>query len=125
MGYISKLDWQHLEIEKPEKIDNMYHAIMGYMKESGLNTGELSNINYNHIRDYDKLSDQIYAKNIEIVSSGNEPKIYAYVMDNNENVLFVAGLLDTSPEAYAKVASYAGFFLEKFNLYIDINFNFK
>ena len=124
MGYIEKKDWELLETNKPEKLQNMYGCIFSYMKDAGINENEFSSISTAYNKDI-TLNDQIYAKNIEIVSSGNEPKIYAYVNDNNDNILFCAGLLDTSPEAYAKVSKIAGFFLEKFNLYIDINFNFK
>ena len=124
MGYLGKKDIEILKTYKPENIKNMYHCIFTYFKEAGLNEMELSSVStaYN---DNIVLNDQSYAKEIRIVSSGNEPKIYGYVIDNNNNTLYVAGLLDTSPEAYAQIAKFTGFFLEKFNLYIDINFNFK
>lgn len=124
MGYINKKDWEILETSKPEKLQNMYGCIFAYMKEAGINENELSSISTAYKTEI-VLNDQIYAKEVQIISSGNEPKIYAYVNDNKNRMLFCAGLLDTSPEAYAKVAAIAGFFLEKFNLYIDINFNFK
>lgn len=125
MGYINKKDWEFLEIEKPEKVNNCFNAIFKYMEHENLNKDDFSSTGWNLSDKITKIDDQIYAKEISICSSGNEPKIYAHVLDNNDHSLFWVCLLETSPAAYGKAAAITGFFLEKFNLYIDINFNFK
>ena len=63
----------------------------------------------------------VYAKNVRIVSSGNEPRIYGFVEDNNGEILASANILRTDPAAYADVARYCGAFMEAFNLYCFYN----
>lgn len=121
--YICKEDREALTVKKPEKLDNMYRAIFKYMEALGYNERDLSSAGraYKDII----LDDTICAHHIEIYSSGNEEKIYVYVHDQKDRVLYYTCLLDTSPEAYAKCTAYAGLFLETFNKYITYNFIFK
>ena len=120
---ICKEDREALTIKKPEKLDNMYRTISKYMESKGFTERDLHSAGraYKDI----ELNDEIYAHHIEIYSSGNEEKIYVYVHDQKDRVLYYTCLLDTSPEAYAKATSYAGLFLETFNKYIQYNFIFK
>lgn len=105
----------------PAKPNNMYSTIFSYMRAHGYDGKKLSNEGIGH--GVISLNGNSCAKRIEIVSSGNEPKIYAHVYDENDVVLYYAGMLETSPEAYATAAAHAGYFMELFNQYIDINFN--
>lgn len=51
------------------------------------------------------LDADTYAAKIEMKNSGNEPRVYAWVLDNNDNVLFVADYLQDTPDAYARTAA--------------------
>ena len=121
--YICNEDREKLTVKHPEKLDNMYRAISKYMTDLGYNERDLHSAGRAY-KDFE-LSDQSYAHHIEIYSSGNEEKIYVYVHDEHDRVLYYTCLLDTSPEAYGKATAYAGLFLETFNKYITYNFIFK
>lgn len=72
------------------------------------------------VYDYNDLTDT-YAARILLNNSGNEPRVYGFVMDNNGKILFAADCLDETPDAYARVAALCGAFLDTFNAYMDIN----
>jgi len=63
----------------------------------------------------------IYADRIEIKSSANEPKLYAHVIDGENKTIFWCRILETSPQAYGKLAAVAGAYMEAFNLYTEYN----
>ena len=111
---------EKLKNTHPEKQLNMYRTIFDYMKSLGYDERNLSSASCAHKNLI--LNDSTYAKHIEIISSCNEPKIYAYVYAQNDDLLYCVGLLSTDPKSYALVAEYAGLFMETFNQYIDINF---
>lgn len=69
----------------------------------------------------DTLDADTYAAKIEMNNSGNEPRVYAWVLDNKDNVLFVADYLQDTPDAYARTAAACGAFLDAFNCYMYIN----
>ena len=62
-----------------------------------------------------------YGARIEIVSSGNEPKLYAHIMDNNGESIYYCRIFDTTPNGYGKLAQAAGAFMEVYNLYLYYN----
>lgn len=72
------------------------------------------------VYNYNDLTDT-YAAKIEMKNSGNEARVYSWVLDNNDNVLFVADYLQDTPDAYARTAALCGAFLDTFNAYMDIN----
>lgn len=106
-----------LTTKKPEKANNYNRTIIDYVRKNCEAFAHLENYNTGKT----DLDSESYAAKVEIVSSGNEPKIYAYVLDNNKNVLFSCRRLGTSCEDYAIVASVAGLYLETFNQYMTIN----
>lgn len=67
------------------------------------------------------LDADTYAAKIEMNNSGNEARVYAWVLDNKDNVLFVANYLQDTPDAYARTAAACGAFLDAFNCYMDLN----
>lgn len=69
----------------------------------------------------DTLDADTYAAKIEMKNSGNEPRVYAWVLDNKGNVLFVADYLQDTPDAYARTAAVCGAFLDAFNCYMFLN----
>lgn len=69
----------------------------------------------------DTLDTGTYAARIVINNSGNEPRVYAWVLDNKDNVLFVADYLQNTPDAYARTAAACGAFLDAFNCYMYLN----
>lgn len=115
------IDKEFLEIcqniKKPLKFANMYSTVMEQLRKQGFDGRDLSSAGYQYKTD-DLLDKDLYAKEISIVSSGNEPKVYAYVTDSNDKFLYNACYLADTPEAYALVAKYAGAFMEAFNDYM-------
>lgn len=69
----------------------------------------------------DRLAPDTYAAKIEMKQSGNEPRVYSWVIDNHDNVLFVADYLQDTPDAYARTAAACGAFLDAFNTYMYLN----
>lgn len=73
-----------------------------------------------NVYNYNDLTD-IYAARVVLTNSGNEPRVYGWVMDNDGRALFTADYLEETPDAYARVAALCGAFLDTFNAYMDIN----
>lgn len=112
--YLCKEDQEKLTVKNAKKVNVAYKTLDNYCKEYEKN----AECNIKIKKD---LEPGIYAKNIKIVSSGNEPKLYGFVEDQNGEVLAVARIFDTSPAGYAAVATYCGAFMEAFNLYCYYN----
>ena len=107
-------------VKKPLKFKNAFYTVINYMESKGLDGRELhsdGSSSYSVIKD-DLLPQDLYAKEVSIVSSGNEDKVYAHVMDSNGKALYFSCYLNNTPEAYALVAKYAGAFMGLFNEYM-------
>lgn len=75
---------------------------------------------HNNLNNYSDIAG-IYAARVTLTNSGNEPRVYGWVFDQNGNALYVADVLDETPDAFARVAALCGAFLDAFNCYMDIN----
>lgn len=112
--YLCKENQEKLTVKNAKKVNVVFRTLNNYCKEYEKNTECDINIKKD-------LEPGTYAKNIKIVSSGNEPRLYGFVKDQNGEVLAVASIFDTSPAGYAAVATYCGAFMEAFNLYCYYN----
>lgn len=108
--------YEGLKTEKPKK--NHFSVIMSAVKkESGFSVwDQIDNYNY----EVDKCNFE-YAKQVILVSSGNEPKIYAYVETKEGKVIFSCRVLSDSLDSYAICARVAGAFMDIYNSYVYYN----
>ena len=122
--YLCEETMNALTVKKAGKIDTAYYTIFHYLekkhpalfgRESEIEHGESYGIKK------DAFPAGIYAARIEITSSGNEPKLYAHIVDKDRNPLYYCRIFDTSPAGYGKLAAAAGAIMETFNLYAYYN----
>ena len=113
--YLCKEDQDKLTVKNARRAVIAWRTLADYCKDSKPDTIDGSP------RIKKDLEPGVYAKNVRIVSSGNEPRIYGFVEDNNGEILASADILRTDPAAYADIARYCGAFMEAFNLYCYYN----
>ena len=113
-----------LTVKHAGKIDTAYYTIFHYLENKMPELfGRAAEIE--HGESYgikkDRLPVGVYAAKIEITSSGNEPKLYAHIVDKDGMPLYYCRIFDTTPEGYGKIAAAAGAIMETFNLYAYYN----
>ena len=108
-----------LTAKKKEKAGKAFHRIESFIEKK--NPGLIKYLDGGYCQTETELTPGCYAAYIKINSSGNEPKIYAHVYDNNDRPLVYYKKLATDPTSYGEVAAAAGAFLETFNEYVFYN----
>lgn len=113
--YLSKESAEALTVKNAKRANVAYNTLRAYVSGSVCDRIDAGP------RIKNDLEPGTYAKHVRIVSSGNEPRIYAFVEDEKGEMLYCADTLRTDPEAYADCARACGAFLEAFNLYCHYN----
>lgn len=123
--FIKQEDIEKLKVKNADSVYTMFSTINKFMVESERKVScagcgwDYSKMEKNN----KKIDPLVYAQKIDISASGNEPKVYARVYDNDGKEVYYCSYLSDKPEAYGIVAEVAALFLDTFNKYMYCNFD--